>query len=134
MKRTDHYTSRWLKAADLSPEGDNLTITQFITEKVGQSEEPKPVMSFAELEKDWILNKRQWDAVWELLGDDTDTDAWIGKRIKLVPIKVETKDGLKNTIRIESADPPKKQTLSRRTPKPTPVGIQVDDNGESIPF
>ena len=129
MHKTDHYTSRWIKAVDLRPEGENFTIKQFTTESVGQKQEPKPVMSFAETDKDWILNKRQWDDVWELLGDDDDTALWIGKRIKLCPVKVDTKDGLKNSIRVETADPPEKTaeklTLSRPISTPAPVEAEI---------
>jgi hypothetical protein len=127
MHKTDHYVSRWMKPADLSPDGDNFTITDFFTEVVGQKQEGKPIMSFAETEKDFILNKTQWEDAWNLLGDGNDNaDSWIGKRIKLHPVQVETRNsGLVDSIQVLPADP---------VDEPAEVQALSNDDDDEPPF
>ena len=46
MTRNEVYPSRWLKAADLSPDGEQVTIRKVTVEEIGEEREKKPIISF----------------------------------------------------------------------------------------
>jgi hypothetical protein len=85
MKISTAFPSRWLKAGDL--DGDTvLTITKCSIEEVGQGQEEKPVLWFAEVDQGLILNKTNANTVADLFGDET--TQWTGKKIALFSTKV----------------------------------------------
>jgi hypothetical protein len=137
MKYTDYYVSRWLHAEDLPSSGINITITKIFNESVGRPtmKEDKPIISSAELDQDWIPNKRQWRALWQLLGGN-DKSTWIdaermfvGKRVKLIPVMYNDKGDL--TIRVEPADALKRQLPSRmHESAPDVMRSSLDDDDE----
>jgi hypothetical protein len=135
MKSNEVFPSRWLKAADLNPDGENVTIRKVTMEEVGEERERKPVMAFNEIDRELVLNITNWTAIADLSGKD-ESDDWPGCRIKLIKAKVQYGAKTVDAIRVESADPPKKpvKKLTKRTPESAPVGRELDDDGEEIPF
>jgi len=88
MRLGDYIQSRWLKPEDTDlqmGEGKIVTIESFAEEDLklpnGQ-QDYKPVVKFAEFDKELILNKTNIRALIEALGEDTDT--MIGKQIRLL--------------------------------------------------
>jgi hypothetical protein len=135
MKCNEVFPSRWLKAADLSPDLETVTMRKVAMKEVGEERERKPVMTFDEIDKELVLNITNWNSIAELTGED-DSDAWPGFKIKLVRTKVQYGAKTVDAIRVESADPPKRpvKKLTKRTPAPAPAGRELDDDGEEIPF
>jgi hypothetical protein len=126
MTRNEVYPSRWLKASDLSEDGEQVTNSKVSIEPVGEEREEKPVMTFDELEKELVVNVTNWNAVADITGEE-DSDHWIGSRIKLIKAKVPFGTKQVEAIRVEAAD--KKPKLARRAATPArkePVGEFAD--------
>jgi hypothetical protein len=105
MTRDEVYPSRWLKAADISPEGEDVTMRKVTKEEIGEEREKKAIMSFDELDKELVVNKTNWDRIVELTGEH-DSVKWAGHRIKLVRVRVPFGGKNVEAIRVEAADPP----------------------------
>jgi hypothetical protein len=137
MKISQIFPSRWLKAAELGPDGLELTIRKVTLEEVGEEREQKPVMAFDETDKKLVLNITNSKAIAALTGLD-DTDAWPGHKIKLVKVKVKVSYDEKtaDAIRVEPPAPaaaklPNKLVLRRSLGKTKSVALQQDaEDGE----
>jgi hypothetical protein len=103
MKSNQVFPSRWFKAADLPPEGEQVTIRGVGMEQVGEERERKPVMTFDETDKELVVNVTNWNSIAELTGKD-DSDDWPGRVIKLVRVKAQFGKKTVDAIRIEAAD------------------------------
>lgn len=110
MTRNQVYPSRWLKAADLSPDGEQITIREVTVEEIGEEREKKPVMSFDELDKELVVNMTNWTSIEELTGEN-DSDKWAGHAIKLVRVRVPFGGKNVEAIRVEPADPKPRRSL-----------------------
>ena len=110
MIRNEVYPSRWLKAADLSPEGEQVTIRRVTMEEIGEEREKKPIMSFDDRDKELVLNVTNWDSIEELTGEH-DSDKWAGHVIKLVRVRVPFGGKNVEAIRVEPADPKPRRSL-----------------------
>ena len=119
MTRNQVYPSRWLKAADLSPDGEQITIREVTVEEIGEEREKKPVMSFDELDKELVVNMTNWTSIEELTGEN-DSDKWAGHVIKLVRVRVPVRGKNVDAIRVEAADPKPRQSLPAEA-APAPV-------------
>jgi hypothetical protein len=111
MTKNDVFPSQWKKAADLDTEGEELTIKEATTEKIGENSETKPVVWFEECNEGLICNVTNWNIIVELTGEE-DSDNWPGKRIKLVRARVPFGGKIVDAIRIEAATA--KSKLKRR--------------------
>ena len=105
MTRNQIFPSRWLKAADLPADGEQVTIGKVSVEPVGEEREEKPVMTFDELEKELVVNVTNWNSVAEITGEE-DSDQWAGSRIKLIKRKVPFGTKQVDAIRIETIEKP----------------------------
>jgi hypothetical protein len=103
MKSNQVFPSRWLKAAEISPEGEQVTIRAVRLEEVGEKKERKAVMSFDETDQLLVVNLTNWNSIFELTGKD-DSDDWPGRKIKLVRVKAQFGKKTVDAIRIEAAD------------------------------
>lgn len=110
MIRNEVFPSRWLKAADLSPEGDQVTIRKVTMEEIGEEREKKPIISFDDHDKELVVNVTNWDSIEELTGE-YDSDKWTGHRIKLVRVRVQFGSKTVEAIRVEPADPKPHRSL-----------------------
>jgi len=133
MKLNQIYPSKYLNAADLSREGEDVTIRKVTIEEVGEERQRKPVIAFDERKRQLVVNKTNWNSIVEITGEE-DSDNWPGYKIKLVRARVSF--GTKNVeaIRVELADPVKPvHTL----PKPHSVAAtltECDDDTVGVPF
>jgi hypothetical protein len=105
MIKNEVFPSRWLKAADLPEEGENVTISKVTIEAVGEEREQKPVASFDELEKELVVNVTNWNSIVDITGEE-DSDHWVGSRIKLIKAKVPFGTKQVEAVRIEAIEKP----------------------------
>jgi hypothetical protein len=70
MTRNQIFPSRWLKASDLSREGQDVTIRKVTVEEIGEAREKKPVCAFDEIDKELVVNVTNWNGIAELTGED----------------------------------------------------------------
>jgi hypothetical protein len=84
------FPSKYLKAEDIE-DGELVTIGEITVEKVGQAQEEKPVIHFAEHKKGVILNVTNAKAIAKLYGDEEDD--WKGKKLTLMSIPSRTPSG-----------------------------------------
>ena len=94
------YPSRFLKASEVS--NQTVTISGVTIEEVGFEKDKKPVAWFEEIEKGLVLNKTNGATIANEFG--TNTDAWIGKRIKLGTEMVLFQGKNAPAIRVKKAD------------------------------
>ena len=81
MEYTDIYRSSYMKADDLKGRTGKYTITACTAEMVG--EDKRLVLTFSNNDMPLVLNKTNATTLAELYGSET--GAWEGKAIKLVP-------------------------------------------------
>ena len=127
MTRNEVYPSRWLKAADLSPDGEQVTIRKVTVEEIGEEREEKPIMSFDELDKELVVNVTNWDSIEELTGEH-DSDKWAGHVIKLVRVRVPFGGKNVEAIRVEAADAKPRRHLpaKAKSDKAEPAELAFD--------
>jgi hypothetical protein len=102
------YGGKYLKADDLPEEGVQvMKITAYSVDEVGKTKEVKCVLSFAETDKQLILNKTNANTLAELYGKDW--AGWVGKRIALYQTPVDFQGKTTMAVRIKP-----------RVPKPAP--------------
>ena len=127
-KLSDMIPSKYLKGADF-PEPKVLTIKDLTNETVSQAGEPvqtKWALWFNELSKPLLLNKTNLE---RLGGYGNDSDAWIGKKVKVyfdaeVQHLGKTVGGLRVSL-------PKAAPAKPATPPPPADDADFDDD---IPF
>lgn len=120
MNMKDLYPSRFLKAEDFE-EGEvkTRTIKQVEIEELGQGKEAKskPVVFFRDDEKQLVLNKTNAVIIAKLYGDETDD--WLGKRITMYAVEVESFGDVVRAIRVRTTAP-KAATAPKAQPAPEP--------------
>jgi hypothetical protein len=125
MTKNEIYPSRWIKAADLDREGENVTIRNVTVEEVGENREKKPVIEFDELDRNLIVNVTNWNTIAEITGQ-ADSDNWPGRKIKLVRVRVPFGGKTVEAIRVESADQVKPKPARRTLPKLKPIDDEFE--------
>lgn len=107
MKTNDVFPSKFLKAEDdIFDNGAEViaTIKDVVKEKMGRGDEEKPVMYFKELPKGFVVNKTNWSVIEKLLKAD-DSDDWIGEKIALTTMEVDSFGGIVRAIRVKPTKP-----------------------------
>lgn len=102
MTRSQVYPSRWLNAADVSPDGEHVTIRKVTMQEIGEKRERKPICAFDEIDKELVVNVTNWTSIEELTGED-DSDKWPGHVVKLVRVRVPYGGKNVEAIRVEAA-------------------------------
>lgn len=108
MKISEAFPSKYMKAEDFE-EGEVriLTIRNIEIEELGQDKnkkEAKPVISFREPNtKGLVLNKTNAAIIAKFYGDEMDD--WIGKKIALHVIEVESFGDVVKAIRVKTKQP-----------------------------
>lgn len=135
------FPSKYLKASDLGDKSPVVTISHVEVEQIGRDNDHKPVVFFEGKEKGLVLNKTNSRRICELLGT-SETDEWVGQRIRIYATETEFGGETVECIRIKSAgngkplpepkpEDTKQATRMRRGPDP-------DDNdfpdSSNIPF
>jgi hypothetical protein len=98
------FPSNFLKASDFD-EDTTYTIKAVKLESIGQGndKEEKPVVSFRETDKTFVLNKTNSNTIAGLYGNET--DQWVGKQITLFPTEVEFKGAMTLSLRVRMKKP-----------------------------
>lgn len=108
MKVSEAFPSKYMKAEDFN-EGETriLTIKNYDMEELGKDngkKEQKPILSFREPNtKGLVLNKTNAAIISKYYGEEMDD--WIGKRIALHVIEVESFGDVVKAIRIKTKPP-----------------------------
>lgn len=106
MLVSEMYPSRFMKAEDFD-EGEVriVTIKSVEMEELGQGKDKqsKPVVMFRDAEKQLVLNKTNAAVIAKLYGDDSDD--WLGKKIALTVIEVESFGDVVRAIRVKTKAP-----------------------------
>jgi hypothetical protein len=141
MKRSERFPGRYVKAADLKPEGAVVTMDRVEMEDVGQGNDKKtkPVLYFKNASKALVLNSTNDEAIGKLFGDD-DRD-WRGQRIVLYPTTTSFGGKLVECVRVRALDDevveedenpaPKKKSKALRPKDDSDLDVDLDDQ---IPF
>jgi hypothetical protein len=124
MKRNQIFPSRWLRATDLAPEGQQVTIRNVTAEKIGEERKEKPIMSFDEIDKELVVNVTNWTSIAELTGED-DSDNWPGHVVKLVRVRVQYGAKTVDAIRVEADDAKPRRSPPVRKPKPAEIAFDI---------
>ena len=127
MKGSDVFPSKSLKAEDLKGI-EPVVVIEKITTQTFDDKSIKPVIHFAGKEKTLVCNKTNWNAIVEITGQ-SDSDHWIGQRIKLVTALVDFQGKRVPAIRVEAPGRNGPRPAPPRTPPPVePI------NDDDIPF
>jgi len=113
MNVSDAFPSSFLKVDDLKGQPHTLTILRVQAEQLGDPNNPefKPVASFENTKKQLVLNKTNFTTIAEVLGE-SDTDAWAGKQITLIPARTEYQGKRVPCIRVQDTPPAPAQTTT----------------------
>ena len=109
MKGSDVFPSRWLKAEDIAAQGDvTLTIAevsmQTLKNPQTKKDEEKPGIFWEEDLKPLLVNKTNWTLISDIVGSDESND-WIGHRITLFVMEVESFGDIVQAIRVRKPRP-----------------------------
>lgn len=132
MNANELYPSKYLKASDVGDHKPVVTIESLKIEELGQGDkiDRRPILYFKDKEKGLVLNKTNNNTMIKLFG--AETDAWIGKRIKLIVCEVQFKGEMVPALRISSLAVAQD---AARKPVPEPVEEpDLDVSGEDVPF
>ncbi len=108
-KLADLYPAKYLRARDIGPGKDVLTIEFINAETMRQNDgsvATKPVVyfkeKFGEQTKGLVLNKTNYNALLELFGEEVELDDLVGKKVKLTTVKVDVAGKTTSGVRIAS--------------------------------
>jgi hypothetical protein len=145
MRLNDAFPSQYIKADADVPEEGNLIVTirsiEMRTLGQGKDAEQKPVASFDEIDKEWVINKTNFLTIAKALGSD-DTDDWIGRRVALYSADVNFGSEQVRGIRVRPKAPTPAPAASRPAPRvaagtaarTAPVNPDADPVEDDIPF
>ena len=109
------FPSRYLKAADLSEDGDTiLEIDNVKIEEVGRDQEKRPVIYFKDEARGVVLNKTNANTISKLYGKET--TEWQGKLVALYVAEVQFGGDMVESIRIKTKTPKGKATGIKQVP------------------
>jgi hypothetical protein len=143
MKYSERHPSRFVKAADLKPEGTVVVMDRVAMEEIGQDRKEKPVLYFRNASKALVLNGVNDEEIGRLFGDD-DRD-WHGQKIVLYPSTTRFGGKLVPCIRVRGVDGEAKAEAESENPAPPPEKKSkplpskddtdiADDIADEIPF
>lgn len=138
MQVADAFPSKFLKASDLQGKTVIATITLVEYELIGKDskEGKKFILSFQGKEKKMVVNKTNAQTIAKLYGDDT--DAWIGKAIKLLSREVEFQGDVVLALRVSLEKPGQKTPEPKTDPHRSEESDRFDanpmDETDSVPF
>jgi hypothetical protein len=117
------FPSNFLKAADLNGKAVPLTIRDVKLEKVGRTQDEKPVVYFMGKEKGLVLNRVNSKKIAEIAGS-FDTEDWGGTVIAIYPTETEFGGETVECIRVKAP----------KTSKPAPVTEPAFEDDQDITF
>jgi hypothetical protein len=139
MKIQDLYPSKYLKGEDLQGRSVTVTIEKLTLEKMGQSQESKPVLSFVGARKSLVLNRTNALVIARLYGDET--NLWAGKAVTLFATAIRAFGENHTVVRVSPTKPnsPTKPTKGGDPSQPTENQLDdlediADDVDDDVPF
>jgi len=114
----DFYPSKFLRTSDLKGKEITVTIDRVEAEEFEQDgvKRPKPVVHFRNNGlKPLVLNKTNSTRIATALGNK-DTDAWMGKQVRLYPDMEEFKGQVHEVVRVRRAPKPIGEDLNDEMP------------------
>jgi hypothetical protein len=90
------FSGTYLKAVDID---DDTTLTITGVEMKEFDDGDKPIVTFDEIDKGFVLNKTNTNSIVTLLGT-SETDDWVGKQITLFPTTVDFSGKQVEAIRV----------------------------------
>jgi hypothetical protein len=120
------FPSKYVIARDLNGRPVTLAMRTVQLERMGQSNEEKPVLYFEKASKGMVLNRTNAMTIASLYGPET--EAWTSKRITLYPTKIRAFGEIQDVIRIKEEIPP--QPVLK--PEPAPVEESVLEDAEDV--
>jgi hypothetical protein len=101
MRKDEAFPGKYLKAADVKANPITAKISYVEMETVGQGKDQKekPVLYFEDLDRPLVLNSTNWDAIADVLGDESDN--WAGHKIKLFSVRTQYAGKPTDGIRVE---------------------------------
>ena len=117
MRVSDAFPSRFLKASDL-PAGKSPVLTIAKVSRETFDDGARLVLGFAETSKLLALNKTNATAIARQHGDET--DAWPGRKVRLVVLPVDYRGSQVDAIRVAAPDAP--------APRPAPADPFAPDD------
>ena len=97
MKTSDMFPGNYLKACDISPQGQSMTMSKLLPEQLHGENSSKYVLYFEGESRGLVLNKTNARRIESLHGD---TDDWKGNSIMLRREKVDFKGDYVDAIRV----------------------------------
>jgi hypothetical protein len=131
VTRDDVFTSKYLKASDLDGKAVVATIKVASLETLKGfegKEQKKVVLYFSKTLKPLILNMTNYDAVADILGEETDD--WGGGKIELFGTTTVMQGTVKPCVRIRK---PEEATAKKKPAKAAAPAVAPDFDDE-IPF
>ena len=132
MKRDEVFPSKYLKSTDLNGGRIEATIERAMLETLKSpdgKEQTKMVLYFRKARKALPLNRTNFEAVSEVVGDD-ETDRWPGHRIELYADKTQMAGKTVDCVRIRA--PAQRELPQQKSPAPKPSPDDETDDG--VPF
>lgn len=132
MTVNDLFPAKYLKAEDFA-EGETkiFTIKNYEVEEMGQGKDKqnKPVIYFREPDaKPLVLNKTNASIIAKYYKEDL--DEWIGKKVALYAIEVESFGDIVRAIRVKTKQPNGNTPAPRPAPEPELFG--PDDDHQDV--
>jgi hypothetical protein len=121
----DQFPSKYLKAGELKGKAAKLAIDRVEVEEIADGED-KPVLYFRGAEKGMVLNKTNALTLQEAYGDET--DEWSGQGVEVFADKTQYAGKRVDCIRVRAVE------LAKPKAKAKAAVVEVDDEGDSIPF
>lgn len=144
MKLDDVFPGKYLKASEISEEGETFTISSVELEEVGQGadKQVKPVVYFEETDKGLVMNKTNFKSFAEVTGEG-DSDGWPGHQVTLFATQVDFSGKSMEAIRVKkrvartpaAAGKAASATAAAKRPAAAPAEpvAEAPDSGD-IPF
>jgi hypothetical protein len=104
MKVRDLYPSKYLKGEDIQGRSVTVTIEKLTVEKMGQSQETRPVLWFRGARKCLVLNRLNALVIAGMYGEET--NAWVDCRVTLYATKIRAFGEIHTVVRVAPEIPP----------------------------
>lgn len=125
MRMSDLFPSNWLKADDFE-QPRQLKIKELTMEELGEDKQKKPVVYFVGEPKGLVLNKTNFEAIVNAVGDE-ETDNWIGQAVELYRATTQFRGMSTPCVRVRA--PRAQRTQSGPAPQSAPGAPHAAEDG-----
>lgn len=129
------FKGDYIAAVEIGDKKPTLTISGVKLCKLQQEdgrEKDKGIVTFKEIERGWVLNRTNAQAIAAMFGNET--DGWIGKRVSLHAVPVRVGPKTKPGIRVYgSPDISAPVTFMLTLPRKKPIKTTLQPTGKKQP-